>query len=375
MDRNQRGIWNNFNRLQEAILNLSDGHARSSVLVDSWVLLLHYRITAGIYLIIFIAVTAGWYAEHPLLCVNLADRSEVKDYFKSLCFSYAYTNVSRADVREAGMEEDTRVYAAHYRWLHWVCLLLMCLYRLPLVHATSCAVPHVVSLLKNIKDTDDRKQLKKLQISHLLVDELRWNSHVFTKLISCHLLALLVDLISVLILETLLDNKFVTLITALYPFRRDSRFFSDPLSLLFPPFVTCQVGPEMMLLNYRTEVMGCRLTLMELYEKVVVALWFWKAFLITVTIFKLLHLIILACSKAYRNCLVRSCVEANDGDSTLVTARYSVGDLLILNKLRQLLDGHCYRAALHHAAYVEWSDHFDDELIPEAQPHLCCRTY
>jgi len=45
--------------------------------------------------------------------------------------------------------------------------------------------------------------------------------------------------------------------------------------------------------------------------------------------------------------LVRTGVEFQAGDSAVTVERYSVGDQLVLSKLRDVVDGDIYRQALH----------------------------
>lgn len=367
-DRTLNSVRKNLDRIRNAATGFGNIGYRPSQLVDSWMLWAHYRATVGLFFLVFVTITSDWYAEYPMECVNMFDRSEVWDYFKDLCLSYSYTNATRG----SDSNEDDRVYAAHYRWIHWVALFLMLVYYLPLLAARSCQIPHVQNLLKDITVSEDQKREQKLQAALLLVEELGWNAFVYTSHIMSHIIALTVNITGILIVDTLLQNNFLMLVISQYPFVRDSQHFSDPLSLLFPPFVTCKVGPEMMLLNYRTEVIGCHLTLMELYEKFFIGLWFWLLFLLVGTLCKIISLFFLSCSKAHKLQLISLCVEAQHGDSLLVVSRYSLGDLLVLSKLKEVLDGKLYCKVLHHAAYIEWPDQFDEENIPEQEPIVTC---
>lgn len=364
-DRHRRSVYDNLSKIQDVLGNFSSiALRRRFQLVDSWMLWAHYRATVGIFFLIFVISTSDWYAEYPMQCVNMFDRSEVWDYFKGLCLSYSYTNATRS----SGTDEENRVYAAHYRWIHWTTLFLMLLYYLPLVAARSYTVPHVQNLLTDIVNFSEHQREDTLQASLLLIEELGWNAFIYKGYVMSHIFALLTNIIGILTVDTLLQNNFLTLVVSLYPFERDSQHFSDPLSLLFPPFVTCKVGPEMMLLNYRTEVIGCHLTLMELYEKFFIALWFWFALLLIGTMLKIFSLILLKCCKCLQRRLVSVCVEKQEGDSVLAEARYSTGDLIVLSKLRGVLDTQVYRQALHHAAFIDWPDYFEEEQIPPEEP-------
>ena len=251
---------------------------------------------------------------------------------------------------------------------------MMILYYLPLIASRSVAVPLVQRLLTDIVHFRENERKEKLEAAFLIVEELGWNAHVYTGYIGCHFFALVVNIIGILSINTLFQNKFLSLVINLYPFRRDSEHFSDELSLLFPPFVTCKVGPEMMLLNYRTEVIGCHLTLMELYEKFFIGLWFWLAFLLAVTICQLISILMLGVFKFLQKNNVRIYGEAQDGDISLVVNRLSVGDQLVLRRLRQYLPTDLYTRALHHSAHVVWPDCFESRHIPPEEP-ICTVRY
>ena len=365
-DRGLFKSWTFLNRIKGGIDGFRGASWTPPQLVDSWVLRTHYRVTVGLFFLIFVLVTGDWYADNPMQCVNMFDRSEVWDYFQNLCLSYCFTNSTR------GAQEDDRVYAAHYRWVHWTALLIMFLYYLPLVAARACRVPMAQHFLKRIMNSEKEglTEGEVLQQSLLFVEELGWNAHVFSNSLHAHLLAILVNVISIGILDTLLQHKFILLVPSLYPFTRDSQHFSDPLSLLFPPFVTCKVGPEMMLLNYRSEVIGCHLPLMELYEKIFIGLWFWMLFLLVAGIFEVINLLVLNCCPGLKLKRISVGVELQDGDTTLVISRYSTGDIILLSMLKNVIDCRIYRRILHHAAYCEWPDEFDDDMIPDPEPIL-----
>ena len=330
----------------------------------SWIIWLHSRATVAIFLLMFVVVTFEWYSDSPMTCVNLSDRSAVWDYFQRLCFSYSFTNSSRA------AEGDSRVYAPHYRWIHPVALVLMFLYYSPQLVVSNFSAPIAERLLKDIishkdKEYDNSKLLKNV---YLFVEEMGWHSDLYTAHLQSHLFALFINLTGIAIIDTLFQNEFVTLVPLLFPFSRDSRHFRDPLSLLFPPFVTCEVGPEMMLLNYKSEILGCHLTLMELYEKIFIGMWFWQAMLFVTTVFQCILLIVTPLVPAMKKRLISVAVELHENDIDTVVSRYNTGDLMLLANLRNAVDGVTYRKALHYAAVVQWREDFSDEYPLEEEP-------
>ena len=75
-DRHIRSFITNLTRIEDVLGKFSKiGKRPAGVqLVDSWTLWLHYRASVALFLISFVTVTSGWYAESPMICVNLSDR-------------------------------------------------------------------------------------------------------------------------------------------------------------------------------------------------------------------------------------------------------------------------------------------------------------
>ena len=350
-------VWSFLTRITDSLYTLrSTTRRQQATIIDSWALWGHYRASVAIFFLVFVIVTCGWYSQSPMECVSLKDRSEVSEYLQQLCLSYSFTNSTRWPESEVHL----RVYAAHYRWIHWVTLFLMYLYYLPLIVARNCSVPIINQLLLDIKGCK-HQDTEQLRLAFIYVEELGWYSFVFLRHLLCHLFALVVNIICIFIIDTLFNNQFLLMVPAMFPFSRDLRYFSDPLSLLFPPFVMCKVGPEMMLLNYRTETIGCHLPLMEFYEKIFIFLWLWMSMLLIITILKIISILVLGVCKAWQRSLVAVSIEKQVDDVTLLTSRVSIGDLILMSQLREVLDAQTYRLALHHAARVVWPDCYTEE--------------
>ncbi|CAL4116511.1 unnamed protein product [Meganyctiphanes norvegica] len=148
---------------------------------------------------------------------------------------------------------------------------------------------------ENIKETltgnekSESSRAEKILNLAKAADYITRKSHValFWKYMGVHFIALGIDLCVLGYLDFLLQGRFLTYGLHAYVWR-DPQTFTDYISKTFPPFASCELNEENMLVAKRTEKLGCHLTLMELYEKVFVFLWFW---LILLTFFTIVYIV------------------------------------------------------------------------------------
>jgi len=113
------------------------------------------------------------------------------------------------------------------------------------------------------------------------------HTRLFWNYVAVHMTALGIDFAVIGFLDFLLQGRFLSLGFHTYAWR-DPDTFTDYISTTFPPFASCEINEVKQLVAQRREKFGCHLTLMELYEKVFIFLWFWLAF---VTIFTFVYII------------------------------------------------------------------------------------
>jgi len=174
---------------------------------------------------------------------------------------------------------------------------------------------------------------------------------LFHRYLSLNIIAFVLNVSSMRFLDFFLQGRFMTYgLTDFY--NRDPQFFTDLMSRIFPPFVTCSITPYMQLMNERTEEFGCHLTLMELYEKIFFALWWWMIvvmvanvvyvlFLVSFWIFPCVQTLVLKGSKpdTQRN----QEEEFHYSDTIRMLLKKSgVGNMYMLYRLRQFLDDATY---------------------------------
>lgn len=144
---------------------------------------------------------------------------------------------------------------------------------------------------QNIKETlegnseSESKRADKILNLAKAADYILRKSHaaLFWKYVGIHVVALVIDFVAIGYLDFLLQGRFLTYGFYSYIWR-DPQKFTDYISQTFPPFASCELSEENQLVAKRTEKLGCHLTLMELYEKVFIFLWFWLIIMASVTI-------------------------------------------------------------------------------------------
>jgi len=116
------------------------------------------------------------------------------------------------------------------------------------------------------------------------------------KYLGIHVICLAVDILVVILLHfLLLQGRFMNYgfeFMKAYIKGRDPKGFTDYISQTFPPFASCELNQETQLTAKRTEIFGCHLTYMELYEKIFLFVWCWLFFLIVISILNIIYLVV-----------------------------------------------------------------------------------
>lgn len=253
--------------------------------VDSMIVQLHSTYSSLFLISCWLFATCYYYTSDPILCVSKFDRSVVASHIEHMCLTYSYTQSSL---------QTTRYYVLHYKWIHWMFLLLALIYKISgfiMIHLYS--PNYLLSTLKNLSygryyNLNSRSLSRSIwywQRNYGRHGDLHRNKCVV------HIVSLLTNAFAFLLINQLLQgNYYVTLIRH-WPFTRD---FTDALSSLFPAFTECEISPKMQLWWGRTERVGCHLPLMEVYEKVFLVLWVWQGILAVATLLYLIHMQVIA---------------------------------------------------------------------------------
>lgn len=301
---------------------------------DGSVLKMHYQWTFWVLLGGFSAVWYSWFHRDVITCASHFNaETQVRLDYINICLSYPFLE------NEAGEKR----FLLFYRWIHWVLLLIGGLYYIPRKISKNAENPKVKKLFEELAvgvsryDNFEREMVDRT--ARYMAANMKTHNALFYKYLTCNVIALVIDLFAFHFLDYLLQGRFLGLGFQVYPFNRDPKSFTDPLSQVFPPFADCELNIESQLTNKRTEKLGCHLTVMELYEKVFLALWLW---LIVLTICTCLYICYLFFfwSKWARLRILRVYKPVHVQDSVRNTVisvleNCKIGDIYLLYRLRQ----------------------------------------
>ena len=301
---------------------------------DGWVLKMHYQWTFWIFLGGFTAIWQSWYHKDVIVCTSKFNaENQVRLDYLNICLSFPFIE------KATGVE-----YLLFYRWIHWVMLILGGLFYL--VRKLSkrfenCKVKKLFEdLVPNIIKYDHSGDAVE-RTGRYLSFNMGGHDFLFYKYLVCNIFALILDIFSFFILDFCLNNKFLNLGYDAYPFTKDIVNFSDPLSQAFPPFARCDLHERTEITFKRTEQFGCHLTVMEMYEKVFVALWIYLIAVTTTTACYILYLFLFL-HPVTRRLIFKPTpsVSAKDCDVERVNealGTYKVGDFYLLYRLQSFI--------------------------------------
>ncbi|CAL4141127.1 unnamed protein product [Meganyctiphanes norvegica] len=169
------------------------------------------------------------------------------------------------------------------------------------------------------------------------------------KYLGIHVICLAVDLLVVILLNfLLLQGRFFNYgfeFMRAYIKGRDPKGFTDYISQTFPPFASCELNAETQLTAKRTEVLGCHLTLMELYEKIFLFVWAWMFFLVVITFLYIVYIVVMFA--LYRKKIVKVNVTQLGYDNPQKTfeevfKKFDYGNIFLLYLIKKQLNNTQY---------------------------------
>ena len=244
---------------------------------DGMVLKMHYQWSFWVFLAGFSAVWYSWYQRDVITCVSHfnADTQVRLDYI-NICLSYPYIDLG-----------DSKRFLLFYRWIHWTLLFLAFCFYIPRKFSKRSENPRLKKLIEDLAthssryDQTERELLERA--ARYIAFNLNTHNGIYFKFVACNFMALCVDIFCFHFLDFVFQGHFIHYGWMAYPYYRDPQNFTDHMSNTFPPFATCKITPKYMLAAKRSETLGCHLTVMELYEKVFLGVWFWLIILTTIT--------------------------------------------------------------------------------------------
>ena len=301
---------------------------------DGWILKMHYQWTFWVFMGGFSAIWYSWFHRDVIQCVShFSAETQVRLDYMNICLSYPF-------VRQ---EDGTKRYLLFYRWVHWVFLLIAGLYYIPRKMSKTSDNPKVKKLFEDLAITlhryDNVEKENMERAARYVVSNLKTHNGLYYKYLICNVIALAIDIFCFHFLDFVFQGRFMRYGFNAYPFYRDPRQFSDTMSRTFPPFAKCTLHKNVQLVDERTEEFGCHLTVMELYEKIFLFVWFWLIVLMVITSIYIIYLFLLWISFVRLHILrISKPVQATDSVRSVVCSVISnckIGDIYLLYRLRQ----------------------------------------
>ncbi|KAG7166094.1 innexin inx2-like [Homarus americanus] len=324
-----------------------------SATCDGLVLRMHYRWTFFLLLGTFLTVWYSWYHREIITCVSHfnADAQVRLDYL-NICLSYPFI-----------VEKGEKRYLLFYRWIAWAFSFLASVYYIPRKVSKNLDNAKCKKLLEDLAANAHRYDQAERELvdraAGYMIFNIKTHNGLYWKFLTVNIIALLVDIFAMQFLDFLLQGRFIQYGYNSYPFSRDPHNFTDYMSKTFPPFASCEIAKQHQLLSKRTEMFGCHLTIMELYEKLFLGLWVWIITLTFVTCCYIIFLFLMWLPYVQVYLLrVAKPVHASDkvrGVVHAVTQNCKIGDIYLLYRLK----GH-----LSHVRFYEL-------MVRLSDPNLC----
>ncbi|KAF2354556.1 Innexin [Trinorchestia longiramus] len=233
--------------------------------LESLCLQFHYRFLVLFFYVIHAIVALNWYVTDEIVCYQHgAAQAPQKGHYRDICLSYPYVLASRVTG-----ESEQRQYLLFYRWVPYSFLLVSCAAYTLRVALKSWEDSRLASLCKDVwnqRSDYDANNWSRInnRVLHFLMTKQASASH-YCKWILLHVFANLVVVAAAFYFNFVLQGSFMHLVPEVVPeLHRNPINFDDPLSMLFPPFVECQITLENTVVLHNEYNFGCHLTLMEL---------------------------------------------------------------------------------------------------------------
>ena len=260
-------------------------------LCDNFILKLHHTYSFYVYISLYLVVLQQWYNRDMMICSNKYNADlPIREDLMNICYTYMYLPEPN----------NSRRYLFWYRYLQFVLLGIAGLYYWIHKLVKYTEDQHTKRLITEIQPMDGKcnprqdNELDKIvnnRVPEYLSRTMRCNQSIYWKNLGLTVLALVIDIFVMCVFDYILNGRFFQYLYQIIPFERDTVNFTDFMSRTFPPFVECEINKLHKLTSERSDIMGCHLPQMELYEKIFVFYWLWLAFLIVACIFHIVYLL------------------------------------------------------------------------------------
>lgn len=288
---------------------------------NSYILSIYFNFGTSLFFFISCCIFYNVFTTEIILCNNshqegAAGKSKLPFLYVNYCLSYPK------------LSNGQDKFALFYKWVPWITSACCFIIYTPkiLINKLSCnyIALHLMKinyLSNNYYSNDEEKRKKNNKrnnsdddddvdrtfdcdydkycnksIKNLITEliNLRWNrcSDIYWKCLFTHTYALAVNFFLILLLDFLLQGRFLFYVQKTFPFQRNITHFSDTMSQTFYPFSECNINQNT-IIQGRSEYIVCHLTLMEYYEKIFFIIWLYLFILPIFTFVYILHIFLL----------------------------------------------------------------------------------
>ena len=278
---------------------------------------------------LFVFSQSLWYSETPMVCVDKFDRRLPPEDLSRHCYYFPYKETKIPGT----YNQSHRIYVTHYVWIPLTFLATSVIFKLL---AFWRKLFHNANLREMLEEMQETTMDKYLGIAkYYFVTKKGMHSGIYWKCVFLHVIALITNVGNFIIFDALLQERYWDLPKNLAVLR-DPKNFDDSYSLIFPPFTDCEITPDHHILIETTKKYGCHLTMMELYEKILMILWFAQMILAIWTIIYILYLLQLKFAKI-RFLGIGASLLPYDARNNI--KKMSTDELLALGSVKDLLFG------------------------------------
>jgi len=283
---------------------------KPSIVVNTVIYWLHYRVTSLILLALVLLISARQFFGSPIDCVvKLPDEDDETHHMEKVinryCWIHTTFSVVPAFRKEVGKEvpypgvdkrnpEDEIIHHAYYQWV-WVVLLVQAIiFYLPYFIWKRTEHGLVRKLVTGLTGPVVEPVERERRISDLgsyLCKSMHQHTYRFVIYIITELLNLLNAVTQIVLIDRFLGGKFAGYGLEVIGFKdwADFPLQYDPMMEVFPRMTKCtfhQFGPSGDLQRYDTL---CVMPINIVNEKVFLFLWFWLYFLVALTGISLIY--------------------------------------------------------------------------------------
>lgn len=299
----------------------------TTTVTSCFIFTLYYKWSFCIFVSVFLIYFYSWYEKNYIVCKSLFNvEQKVSDNIKNICLSYPFI-----------YKNNRKIFIVRYRWIPWSMLLLALIYHCATRNFNAYLFKHkytneiLLYLKKSTHLYDESSEKLKLKKCTSYFKYLKnQNNEMYVRCILLNIILIFMNLAAFKFFDFILSGDFFFFGLSLLS-SRNYALFDDNISMIFPPFVHCEINEHFQIMNQRNEQFGCHLTFMEMYEKIFFFLWFW---ILGLTFLSVSYILFLLCLPIFFKLLILRDLKINDKNSKKIFRKgllsLQFGDVYVL---------------------------------------------